>query len=70
VVTAMEQHGVQRLIHGHTHRPAVHELQANDRLAQRYVTGDWHEQAWYIEAAPGKTPQLFSVSFSELGAQH
>jgi UDP-2,3-diacylglucosamine hydrolase len=29
VVKDMEAHGVQRLIHGHTHRPAVHELTAN-----------------------------------------
>ncbi len=26
VVSAMEKHQVQWLIHGHTHRPAVHEL--------------------------------------------
>ncbi|MGQ7109098.1 UDP-2,3-diacylglucosamine diphosphatase, partial [Escherichia sp. TWPC-MK] len=31
VVSAMEKHQVQWLIHGHTHRPAVHELIANHR---------------------------------------
>lgn len=69
VVSVMESQGVQQLIHGHTHRPAIHELQANGRPATRYVTGDWHEKAWYIEAAPGNAPELLSVSFSELGAQ-
>ena len=28
------------LIHGHTHRPAIHSLAAAD--ATRYVVGDWH----------------------------
>lgn len=68
VISVMESHGVQRLIHGHTHRPAVHELQANGSPATRYVTGDWHEKAWYIEAVPGQAPELRSVSFNELGA--
>lgn len=33
--------GVQRMIHGHTHRPAVHSLSAG---RQRIVLGDWYEQ--------------------------
>ncbi|MGD1729604.1 UDP-2,3-diacylglucosamine diphosphatase, partial [Klebsiella pneumoniae] len=42
VVDAMERHHVQWLIHGHTHRPAVHELQANGQPAWRVVLGAWH----------------------------
>ncbi len=30
-----------RMIHGHTHRPAIHEL---DNHKQRIVVGDWYEQ--------------------------
>ncbi|MDU7051861.1 MAG: UDP-2,3-diacylglucosamine diphosphatase, partial [Klebsiella variicola] len=37
VVDVMERHHVQWLIHGHTHRPAVHELQANGQPAWRVV---------------------------------
>lgn len=66
VVSTMENWGVQRLIHGHTHRPAVHELVASAQSARRYVTGDWHEQAWYIEARPGVEPALLSIPFSQL----
>lgn len=44
VVKVMEQHQVQRLIHGHTHRPAIHTLQVNNQPAQRVVLGDWYEQ--------------------------
>ncbi len=40
VAAAMDKHGVSRLIHGHTHRPAVHEL----AKGQRIVLGDWYEQ--------------------------
>lgn len=29
------------LIHGHTHRPAVHESQLNNQLFKRYVIQDW-----------------------------
>ena len=32
------------LIHGHTHRPAVHPLQVDGRSATRIVLGDWYEQ--------------------------
>lgn len=35
------------LLHGHTHRPAVHDL-AN-RSGQRIVLGDWDKQGWYAE---------------------
>ncbi len=32
------------MIHGHTHRPAVHELDVNGQPGQRIVLGDWYEQ--------------------------
>ncbi len=33
-----------RLIHGHTHRPAVHSLELDGEAAERIVLGDWYEQ--------------------------
>lgn len=36
--------GIDTMIHGHTHRPAVHELQLGDRPCTRIVLGDWYEQ--------------------------
>lgn len=44
MVSAMREHGVTRLIHGHTHRPAVHDLDIDGQPAQRIVLGDWYEQ--------------------------
>jgi UDP-2,3-diacylglucosamine hydrolase len=43
VAHAMKQHDVRRLVHGHTHRPAIHRLSA-DPVAERIVLGDWYEQ--------------------------
>ena len=44
VAEAMRKAGVTRLIHGHTHRPAVHDFQLAGAPAQRIVLGDWYEQ--------------------------
>ncbi|MFS2156971.1 UDP-2,3-diacylglucosamine diphosphatase [Pseudomonas sp. Pseusp122] len=45
----MSQYGVRTLIHGHTHRPAIHKLQVNDQTAQRIVLGDWDRQGWALQ---------------------
>ena len=39
-----ERYGVDCIIHGHTHRPAVHEIQNDGHKAVRIVLGDWYEQ--------------------------
>ena len=41
---ALREAGVQIMLHGHTHRPAVHELTVDGTAAQRIVLGDWYEQ--------------------------
>lgn len=58
VVREMEAHRVQRLIHGHTHRPAEHQLEANGRPAKRIVLGDWGENVWWLDVIPGEEPVL------------
>jgi len=58
VVREMEAPGVQDMIHGHTHRPAEHDLTANGAPARRIVLGDWHENVWWLEVKPGKVPEL------------
>lgn len=45
VEAAMFTHGVWRLIHGHTHRPATHHFDVDGTQAERIVLGDWYEQA-------------------------
>lgn len=49
VPRVMRQHGVSTLIHGHTHRPAVHAVQIGDLPARRIVLGDWDAQGWVLQ---------------------
>ena len=48
VTATMREHGVRRLIHGHTHRPARHELAINGQSCERWVLADWYRVASYL----------------------
>ncbi|MDM7860350.1 UDP-2,3-diacylglucosamine diphosphatase [Alteromonas sp. ASW11-36] len=52
VIEALENHNVQQMIHGHTHRPDMHHLEANGKPATRIVLGDWYEQGSMLVATP------------------
>ncbi|UAA40090.1 UDP-2,3-diacylglucosamine diphosphatase [Paraneptunicella aestuarii] len=52
VVRVMQDNGVKRLIHGHTHRPAIHDLEINSEPAQRIVLGDWYTQGSMLKVTP------------------
>ena len=52
VAATMARFGVRRMIHGHTHRPAMHSLRVNGLPAQRIVLGDWYEQGSVLRASP------------------
>lgn len=51
VEQSMNAAGVTRLIHGHTHRPAIHEFSLGDQMAQRIVLGDWYDQGSVLEVS-------------------
>lgn len=59
IIQALEQSGCDTLIHGHTHRPAIHVVQAQGRACTRIVLPDWdyeHQAAragWLILDAQG-----------------
>lgn len=42
VEATMAKHNVRRLIHGHTHRPAIHDFTIRGERAERIVLGDWY----------------------------
>jgi UDP-2,3-diacylglucosamine hydrolase len=44
VENLLRTHGADILLHGHTHRPAIHEFLLGDRPAMRIVLGDWYTQ--------------------------
>lgn len=46
--------GVRRIIHGHTHRPAIHDTLIDGAPAQRIVLGAWYEQGSYLTYDEGK----------------
>ncbi|MFG6177181.1 UDP-2,3-diacylglucosamine diphosphatase [Halomonas sp. THAF12] len=59
VVESLREHGVTTMIHGHTHRPAVHDLDVDGAPARRYVLGDWQpDRGWEIEIDAGQPPML------------
>jgi len=49
VVRVMEKYNVIQLIHGHTHRPAIHSLNVNGQQATRIVLGDWDTEVSYFQ---------------------
>ncbi len=44
VESVMRKHGVTKLIHGHTHRPDMHDFLLDGKIAERIVLADWYEQ--------------------------
>jgi len=53
VIRLMELHGVQRMIHGHTHQAYTHNIVVNDQPAQRFDVGDWYTNLSFVEASHG-----------------
>ena len=79
VAQAFRAHGAQRMIHGHTHRPARHVHDVDGTPRERWVLADWHDRGHYLAVdergrrtsarSPEMTPELFSPAwFSALGA--
>lgn len=51
VAALLRDTNADALIHGHTHRPAVHDVNLGNRQAKRYVLGDWRpHQGWCLRA--------------------
>lgn len=54
VIRTLHELDVPVLIHGHTHRPAVHTITLEQPIrgqdtAVRIVLGDWHSKGWVLE---------------------
>ena len=45
VISIMQKYGTLRLIHGHTHRPKLHEFFINEQAAQRFVLAAWTKES-------------------------
>jgi UDP-2,3-diacylglucosamine hydrolase len=63
VAAVLRQRGVQHLLHGHTHRPAIHHFLLDGAPATRIVLGAWYEQASMVRwGAAG--PELLSLALA------
>ncbi len=56
---AFRRHGVRRLIHGHTHRPARHDVEVDGIRCERWVLPDWYGPGGYL-ALDDVGPRLVS----------
>ena len=48
VADAFRSHGVDRMIHGHTHRQGHHLQEVDGRVRERWVLGDWSGTGTYL----------------------
>jgi UDP-2,3-diacylglucosamine hydrolase len=68
VQQVLVKHGVCDLLHGHTHRPKVHEFAfgglpgEDEQPATRTVLGDWETSAWFAQIHAGEI-SLINYSF-------
>ena len=61
VVETMQHYRCNTLIHGHTHRPAVHDLMIAGHAAQRIVLADWKKDKAECLCWDGRTFRVESV---------
>jgi UDP-2,3-diacylglucosamine hydrolase len=54
VAAAFKATHVRRIVHGHTHRPAVHDALLDGQPVQRIVLGAWYEQGSYLDFEAGR----------------
>ncbi len=62
VEDSMRKAGANVLIHGHTHRPGIHELFIDDKKAKRIVLGDWYQDGNYLRINADKEFELVKFS--------
>lgn len=53
VKQVMAEHQVNVMIHGHTHRPAIHDLPLQGQTGRRIVLGDWHDEPSFLTYQDG-----------------
>ena len=63
IVAFLRRHHATQMIHGHTHRPAVHEHRLGDDVtARRYVLDEWHADHAAAWVDDGRTLQREQIS--------
>jgi UDP-2,3-diacylglucosamine hydrolase len=61
VAQALRSAGVSTLLHGHTHRPAIHAIEVDQRPCTRIVLGDWYDHGSVLRW-DANGPELVSLA--------
>jgi UDP-2,3-diacylglucosamine hydrolase len=67
VAAVMSHWGASTLVHGHTHRPGIHDFELDGRHARRIVLGAWGEHGSVLVWEEGRR-ELARWSLEESGA--
>ena len=62
IEASMKHYHVNILLHGHTHRPAIHDFESEGQHQQRIVLGDWY-QSGSVLSWDSNGPQLVTLKF-------
>lgn len=52
VINRLHDHHATLMIHGHTHRPAIHVIDQDSVKAERAVLGAWHQEGSWLQVTP------------------
>ena len=61
VEVIFNEHQIDLMIHGHTHRPMKHEIVLDSKTYYRYVLGDWAEDSAIIIDWSNDSPQFVDL---------
>ncbi|KFX02941.1 UDP-2,3-diacylglucosamine hydrolase [Pectobacterium betavasculorum] len=62
VIEHLRHYQVKTMIHGHTHRPAIHKVDLGESHGRRAVLGAWHEEGSMIKVT-SQNIELISFPF-------
>ncbi len=65
VEEAFRRYDCSRMIHGHTHRAARHELEVDGRRRERWVLSDWYRTGQYLRVSADNwesVPMPFAIA--------
>ncbi|MBT3548540.1 MAG: UDP-2,3-diacylglucosamine diphosphatase [Gammaproteobacteria bacterium] len=55
VIRIIKKYHVDMIIHGHTHRPNIHQLTIDGKKCKRIVLGDWYDKSFVLKISENKT---------------
>ena len=62
VEETMRKAGINILIHGHTHKPGIHEFELDGKKVKRIVLGDWYKDGNYLRINDNREFELVKFS--------